>query len=204
VGHVGPVDPLPVQRCDSAPGGVHARDVGLARERAVRRAVQRAAPQARTHPAERAADLVLLTGDVSPASEAAELVRAGSPHLVVGIVETTGVVGPLVLPGRTACVRCLDLHRSDRDPAWPRLLAQLAAPASTAACDVVLASSVATTAAQQALALLDAPGGVLPAAANGTLELAGPGWRYRRRSWPPHPACGCGWQQSVGDDTMAG
>ena len=37
--------------------------------------------------------------------------------------------GPLVTPGRGPCLRCLDLHRCDRDPAWPALLAQLALPA---------------------------------------------------------------------------
>jgi hypothetical protein len=34
------------------------------------------------------------------------------------------VVGPFVVPGRTACLRCLDLHRTDGDPAWPLLLEQ--------------------------------------------------------------------------------
>jgi hypothetical protein len=39
-------------------------------------------------------------------------------------VEGTGVVGPLVLPGGTACAGCLELGRADRDPGRPRLLAQ--------------------------------------------------------------------------------
>jgi nicotinamidase-related amidase len=37
----------------------------------------------------------------------------------------TGLVGPLVIPGVTSCLRCADLHRSDRDAAWPALAAQL-------------------------------------------------------------------------------
>src|ERR1022692_4568614 len=48
------------------------------------------------------------------------------PHLAVSASEAIGVVGPLVLPGRSACLRCLDLARTDRDPAWPLILAQLA------------------------------------------------------------------------------
>ncbi|MDX6272809.1 MAG: hypothetical protein QOJ92_19 [Frankiales bacterium] len=204
VGHVVPVDPGTVQPGDSTPGGPQARDTGLARERAVRRAVQRTAPQARLDPTDSAPALVVLAGG-SPAAAAAQLVRDGVAHLVAAVNETTGVVGPLVIPGVTACVRCLDLHRTDRDPAWPRLLAQLATPpAAVAACDVVLATQVAATAAQQILVLLDSGGRSLPESANGTLELVSPGWRFRRRSWPPHPACGCGWRQSFGDDTMAG
>ena len=36
-----------------------------------------------------------------------------------------GVVGPLVIPGLTSCLRCADLHRRDRDPAWHALAVQL-------------------------------------------------------------------------------
>jgi hypothetical protein len=32
----------------------------------------------------------------------------------------------------------------------------------------------------------------VPATANGTLELVLPDWRWRRRTWRPHPACTCG------------
>ena len=48
---------------------------------------------------------------------------------------------------------------------------------------------VAAQAAMQVLALVD--GTVDPAAAGGTLELALPDWRWRRRSWRLHPQCGC-------------
>ena len=51
---------------------------------------------------------------------------SGVPLLVTGVRETTGVVGPLVLPGHTGCLRCQHLHRCDRDPSWPHLAAQLA------------------------------------------------------------------------------
>jgi hypothetical protein len=41
----------------------------------------------------------------------------------------------------------------------------------------------------QVLAMVD--GTADPATLGGTLELALPGWRWRRRSWPAHPDCGC-------------
>jgi len=49
----------------------------------------------------------------------------------------------------------------------------------------------AAVTAAQALAFIDRPA-VLPATANGTLEVVLPDWRWRRRTWAPHPACDCG------------
>jgi len=123
----------------------------------------------------------------------ATLVRRLVPHLAVSASEAIGVVGPLVLPGRSACLRCLDLARAERDPAWPIILAQLAgrAGADPPACDTVLATMVAAQATAQALAFIDA-GAEAAAATNGTLELVLPDWQWRRRSWRPHPQCGCG------------
>lgn len=118
--------------------------------------------------------------------------RERVPHLAASAREAIGVVGPLVVPGQSACLRCLDLTRTDRDPAWPLILAQVAArEAVPGACDAPLAAAVAAQATTQALTFLDraAPGEVVT---NGTLELVLPGWQWRRRSWPPHQRCGCG------------
>lgn len=54
-----------------------------------------------------------------------DLQREGIAHLPVRVRDGTGLVGPLVIPGVTSCLRCADLHRSDRDPAWPAIAAQL-------------------------------------------------------------------------------
>src|SRR5215831_9157829 len=122
----------------------------------------------------------------------AALARKLVPHLAVAASEAIGVVGPLVLPGRSACVRCLDLTRAERDPAWPLILAQLSAQVSAdpPACDTVLATMVAAQAVAQALAFID-QGGQAPAVTNGTLELVLPAWQWRRLTWQPHPECGC-------------
>jgi len=121
------------------------------------------------------------------------LVSHGVPHLAASASEAIGVVGPLVLPGHSACLRCLDLARTERDPAWPLILAQLAsqATADPLACDTVLATMVAAQAAAQALAFLDQGAQAAAAVTNGTLELVLPGWQWRRRTWHPHPQCGC-------------
>ena len=136
-------------------------------------------------------DLVVLVGHQSPA-ETAELSRVRLPHLAVYADEAIGVVGPLVQPGITACLRCIDLAKAERDPAWPLILAQVAGhSAEPAACDAVLAATVASQAAAQALAFAD-QSPLAHATANGTLELVCPTWQWRRRSWLPHPACTCG------------
>ena len=120
------------------------------------------------------------------------LKRDNVPHLAAAASEAIGVVGPLVLPGDTACLRCLDLTRAERDPAWPLILAQLTrGGAEPPACDTVLAAAVAAQAAAQTLAFVDRPASA-GAVTNGTLELVLPDWQWRRRTWEPHDRCGCG------------
>jgi bacteriocin biosynthesis cyclodehydratase domain-containing protein len=142
--------------------------------------------RARTAPPE----LAVLTGRQSPDS-VIYLLREQVPHLAVSAGEAIGIVGPLVRPGVTACLRCLDLARAERDQAWPLILAQLGGrQPDPEACDAVLTMAVAAQAAAQALHFIDLPGAKGPAE-NATLELVQPGWQWRRRTWPPHPACIC-------------
>ena len=182
------------EAAEVAPAGVGAADVGTGRAVAVARAVRRVAPEVRTaDDARRLPDLAVLTGRPDQMLLAA-LVRDRVPHLVVHAEEAIGVVGPLVLPGRSACVRCLDLSRAARDPAWPRILAQAGGDcgpsAGTQACDTVLAAATAALAAAQALTFIDRA--CEPATANATLEVVLPEWQWQRRGWPAHPACICG------------
>ena len=135
-------------------------------------------------------DLVVLVGVPDP-QVGQQLVADGLPHLVATGQEAIGIVGPLVVPGRTACLRCLNLTRAELDPAWPLILAQLAGrQAEPPACGAVLTASVAALAAAQALLFVDRPARAGPAW-NGTLELEMPGWQWRRRTWLPHPDCAC-------------
>jgi hypothetical protein len=113
----------------------------------------------------------------------------GCAHLLVRLDSHHGVVGPLVLPGFTSCLRCADLHRLDRDPAWNALAVQLTLPHRAARCsEVALAALIGGLAAMQALDFLD---GGRPATLEGALEMHPPDWRVRRRSWPVHPDCDC-------------
>lgn len=181
---------------DLSPAGSGHDAVGLGRGEAAVRAAKRVAPglRARLPRGRGTPDLVVIApvgdgeGDLPD-----RLLRGGVAHLFAHVRDTTGVVGPLVLPGRSSCGRCHDLHRADRDPTWPNVAAALCDPGRPrpAACDVVLATAVAAQAATQALAFLD--GDPAPPAVDGTLEIAQADGRVRRRGWAPHPLCGCGW-----------
>jgi hypothetical protein len=174
------------------PGGLAPGDEGRGWREAVAATVRRAAPESPGLPAARgsAPDLVVLATSRPIDDDTRDrLHRDATPHLVLGVDAVRGIVGPLVVPGLTSCLRCLDLHRGDRDPAWWALSAQLAtAPARAEVSDVALCAIIAGVAAAQVLALLD---GEWPATCDGTLELVLPDWRLRRRSRPPHRDCAC-------------
>ncbi|WP_375432291.1 hypothetical protein [uncultured Friedmanniella sp.] len=116
------------------------------------------------------------------------LLRTDQPHLVLRAAGPTGTVGPLVLPGRTACLRCTDLTRRDADPGWPLLLGQLTALRVRASA--VLVAWAAGVGVAQLLAHLQ---GELPEAAGATVELTDRDHLMRWRAWPVHAGCGCAW-----------
>ncbi|SOD83903.1 TOMM precursor leader peptide-binding protein [Streptomyces sp. Ag109_G2-15] len=205
VGEVDVRDVGRVEPWDVAPGGLPAESLRERRDTAARAAVRRAAPDrpprhtrsARCGTKDPGLSLVILTprDDVAvhtPDPFAAEpLMASGTPHLYAGVVEGTGVVGPLVLPGETSCAGCLHQDRTDRDPAWPRLVAQWRSGKArrVGACDLALATTVAGLAAAHALAFLD---GTSPSSAGARWETSLPRLNWRSRPVRPHPACGCG------------
>jgi hypothetical protein len=130
---------------------------------------------------------------------AAGYMRAGVAHCVATVRETTGVLGPFVVPGWTPCLRCLDLARADADPAWPAVLAQLVpsahpVPVSDPPAEIALATLVGAWASVELLAYVQE----LPlATAGATLEVALTHPLPRRREWAAHPGCGCGWHRAA-------
>jgi len=195
VGTVEVTDRRAFTAADAGPAGSTWNGVRRRRETAAREALRRTAPDVRltAPPGRHHPDAVVIVPDGRPEPAlAAHFLAQGTPHVYADVRETSGVVGPFVLPGRAACGRCLDLHRRDRDPAWPRLLTQLAAQPATApeqACDGVLATAVAARTALQVLMHLD---GDTPTVAGATLHFALPDGAARRRTWQPHRECDCG------------
>jgi hypothetical protein len=146
-------------------------------------------------------DLVVVAADQGRGLAAAEpLMNRGTPHLWTHLRDGRAVVGPLVEPGRTSCLRCHDLHRTECDPAWPRLAVlweQHPAPPVPSAA-LALTGALA---ARQVLAWL---AGARPAGIDGTLEEQ-PDGTVLARAWAVHPGCGCGWgRQASGADEPAG
>ncbi|CAJ1584677.1 cyclodehydratase [[Mycobacterium] wendilense] len=126
-----------------------------------------------------------------------ELHSGAVPHLQVRVRDGTGLVGPLVIPGVTSCLMCADLHRSDRDAAWPVLAAQLRDTVGVADhCTVLATAALALGQVRAVLSGVRAAGSRAPAPAapqtlSTTLEFdVGAGSIVTRR-WPRHPRCPC-------------
>ncbi|MFI1439531.1 ThiF family adenylyltransferase [Streptomyces fructofermentans] len=204
VGHVDVRDGGCVEPWDVAPGGLPVESIGERRDEAARRAVHRAAPDRpprrggakSTEEEQPGLSLVVVAPRDGLAVHAPDpavsepLIDSGTPHLYAGVVEGTGIVGPLVLPGDTACAGCLDLGRTDRDPTWPRLVAQWRSGRTrdVQACDLALSAAVAGLAAGHALAFLD---GETPTSTGARWEVSVPGFHWHAEPVWQHPACTC-------------
>jgi bacteriocin biosynthesis cyclodehydratase domain-containing protein len=123
-------------------------------------------------------------------------------HLAVRVRDGTGLVGPLVIPGVTSCLGCADLHRRDRDAAWPALAAQLrdtvgVADRATLLATAALALSqinrvIAAVRGSDAGSSSDAGSeSEPPKALNATLEFDVHAGSIVVRHWPKHPLCSC-------------
>ncbi|GAA2370275.1 MULTISPECIES: hypothetical protein [Gordonia] len=120
------------------------------------------------------------------------LMSARIPHLAVHIHDDVGVVGPLVLPGATSCLRCLELHRTDVDPGWPVLAATLQGVAGAGGTATRLAT-VAMAHAQigEIGAALRAADPAPPAVAGKRLEFRPLPCGMTLAPAPVHPRCEC-------------
>ncbi len=122
-------------------------------------------------------------------------VRGGTPHLLLRLVEGHVVVGPFVRPGETACLRCVDAHHTDLDPAWPLLVAQYADAVGRDREDAVpepVDSALATLgAAWTAREVLSVVEGRTPATTSTTIRLDPHLTQVETQDWPRHPGCGC-------------
>ncbi|UUV35015.1 hypothetical protein NQK81_16705 [Amycolatopsis roodepoortensis] len=191
VGHIDVRASGTVLEADLGSGYTEA-EIGLPRRDAMAQVVRRARASTVTTRlySDRRPELALLTDAVVPAPEVVdELVRDGINHLPVRVRDGVGIVGPLVVPGRSSCLRCADLHRAGRDDSWPRVASQLVGRVQRA--DLGSVQACAALAAAQALRLLS-PSDQAPPTWNATLEIDFFDGKIRHRDWPPHTACGCG------------
>ena len=107
--------------------------------------------------------------------------RRDVAHLPVVLGDSSVAIGPLVEPGRTACLYCLQRHASDADPAWPAIASQLWGRRSPAETELV-ASEVAAIVARLVLSGSPVSDQISVDAATGVQTL---------QSFAAHPDCGC-------------
>ena len=125
-----------------------------------------------------------------------DLHHQGVAHLPVRVRDGTGLVGPLVIPGVTSCLGCADLHRRDRDAAWPAISAQLRETVGVADRATLLATAalalsqvnrvIAAVRKQEAV-----PDPGPPQTLNATLEFDLNAGAIVARQWTRHPLCSC-------------
>lgn len=125
-----------------------------------------------------------------------DLHSQGVAHLAVRVRDGIGLVGPLVIPGVTSCLGCADLHRSDRDAAWPAVAAQLRGTVGVADRATLLATAaLALSQVNRVIAAVrghDAgPDPGPPQALNATLEFDLHAGAIVARQWSTHPLCSC-------------
>lgn len=126
-----------------------------------------------------------------------DLHRSGVPHLPVRVRDGSGLVGPLVIPGVTSCLGCADLHRSDRDAAWPALAAQLRDTVGSADRATVLGTAaLALSQVDLVIRVIRDPGGNgatigPPPTLDTTLEFDAGTSSIIARRWSRHPRCWC-------------
>ncbi|MCF8571195.1 hypothetical protein L5G32_13035 [Gordonia sp. HY002] len=119
----------------------------------------------------------------------ADLMAAGTPHLSVHLRDGVGVVGPLVLPGTSTCLRCIDLYRADLDPQWPVLAALMSGIAGYAS-PAVLQATVAVACTQIDEVTAPVPRGA-PASVGRTFEFSEHPSRLSSHVVAPHTRCMC-------------
>lgn len=207
-------DDRTVTAMDVGPGSFKLADIGLLRSVAVRRHALAMDPGCHAHvvheggdggPDSRCLDLaIVVTHDAVGAQTSARLMVADRPHLLVLVREQDGTVGPLVLPGETACAECIERHRSVHDRQWLGLCDQLAMdpgpadahrPSPGVPENAALATALAGTAAAQALLFLDAVN--RPTTWSAVMTFHSDNGRWSREEFSAHPECGCQLQRQA-------
>jgi bacteriocin biosynthesis cyclodehydratase domain-containing protein len=122
-----------------------------------------------------------------------ELHTARVAHLPVRLRDGAGLVGPLVIPGVTSCLECADLHRSDRDAAWPAVASQLRNAVGSADRATVLATAaLALNQVDRVIrAVREGDSAEPPPTLDTTLEFDVNAGAIVARRWSRHPRCWC-------------
>ena len=122
--------------------------------------------------------------------------RRDVPHLSIVFSDTGVTIGPVVRPGVGACLRCIELHRTDADPAWPAIASQLHGLGGGAETPI-LAAEAAAIAFRMLMTALGEP--LTPGGRTGgeSIHIDAESGERTVRHWMQHPECGCGGIDSI-------
>lgn len=135
-----------------------------------------------TPPVAAGARVILLGAHRVDPRRAVDLVRHDVVHLPLVLDGSAAAVGPVVAPGVTACLSCIDATHHHEDPSWPLIAAQLLAR-PRARVDVALAAE----AARAARYLLSGPIGPVTRSLHLRVDSLQRVWRTHR----PSEDCRC-------------
>ena len=134
--------------------------------------------------------LVASAGEV-PRAALDGLVRDTTPHLLLTGAVGSVVLGPFVVPGLTACLRCADAHLAETDPRRALVLEQVAVAPGAAGppVDPALLALAVGWAVRDLLRFVE---GDRPSTWSASHHI-GPSAEPVTRRWSRHPHCGCAW-----------
>lgn len=134
-------------------------------------------------PNESAPDLaVVVAGWVIAPEDHGSWLRRDIPHLPVVIGDGGVTVGPLVEPGSGPCLYCVQLTRTDDDPAWPAIATQLWNRPAPAMTRLEVAEAATFIARCVLTRLAEGAGDAVSWTLNGAVSS---------RAWTQHEACRC-------------
>ncbi len=133
--------------------------------------------------------VVLVTAGEPHRDDVDVLVGSGLAHLLLWSRGGLPRVGPLVVPGATACLRCLDAHESQADPRRALLLEQAARADPVPPTDPALHALAVAWAVRDVARWAE---GDEPSTFSAVVALEAHGAPHPVR-WTRHLHCGCTW-----------
>jgi bacteriocin biosynthesis cyclodehydratase domain-containing protein len=119
--------------------------------------------------------------------------RADRAHLLVTLADGIVRVGPFVVPGQTACVRCVDAHHTELDPRRSLVLHQYAGRTPRVGLPDPVPHDLLELALVWAVRdLVNWIDGRRPRCWSATLQVD-PRLELAVTPWPVHAGCGCAW-----------
>ena len=128
---------------------------------------------------------VVVAGWVISPEDHGSWLRRDIPHLPVVIGDAGVTVGPLVEPGSGPCLYCVQLTRTDDDPAWPAIATQLWSRPTPELSRPAIAETAAFIARRVRERLTDGAGQSL------SWRVAAAAADVTPRSWMRHATCRC-------------